>query len=89
MAEQNLAVRSAMLLHKTRLDLDLLLGTLPDLARLVLGLLSHDTTAPVAARLVRLGHVALLDGGHELRQLGLVLAADLGQGERGGGLRIC
>merc|ERR1711975_189935 len=62
------AVQQMML----RLDLDLLLRTLPLLAGLGLGLL----------------HVALLDGLDELAELGLVLAADLSDGEGSGGLLV-
>ena len=68
------------------LDLD---GTLKSLALLVLagvGLGTHDTTSPVALRLLDIGHVTLLDGGDELGVLGLVFGADLGESEDCSGL---
>lgn len=70
-----------------RLDLDLLLRTLLLLAGLGLGLGTHDATTPVPLGLLSLVHVALLDGLDELAELGLVLAADLSDGESGGGLK--
>ena len=69
-----------------RLDLNLLVRPLLLLPLVVLGLLAHDTTTPVAPVLLVLVHVALLDGGDDLGELVLVLAANLGDGERGGGL---
>ena len=70
-----------------RLDLDLLLRTLFLLAGLGLGLGTHDATTPVPLGLLGLLHVALLDGLDELAELGLVLAADLSDGEGSGGLK--
>ena len=64
-------------------------GGLSDLALLLLtgdGLGAHDTTTPVAAGLLVLVGVALLDGGEELGELGLVLRADLSESEDSGGL---
>merc|ERR1712115_186949 len=78
------AVQQMML----RLDLDLLLRTLPLLAGLGLGLGTHDATTPVPLGLLGLLHVALLDGLDELAELGLVLAADLSDGEGSGGLLV-
>lgn len=69
-----------------RLDLNLLVRTLLLLPLVRLGLGTHDTTAPVAPVLLVLVEVALLDGGDDLVELVLVLATDLGDGERGGGL---
>lgn len=68
------------------LDLD---GGLVDLALLLLAVNSlgaHDTTTPVAAGLLVLVSVALLDGAEELGELGLVLGADLGDSENSRGL---
>lgn len=73
-------------IQATSLDLD---GVLESLALLLLasdGLGTHDTTTPVAAAVLVLVGVALLDSREELSQLGLVLLADLGQGEDGRGL---
>lgn len=50
------------------------------------GLGTHDTTTPVAAGVLVLVGVALLDGGEELGELSLVLGAGLSESENGGGL---
>ena len=50
------------------------------------GLDAQQTTTPPLARILVLLKVSLLDGGHKLGELGLVLGADLGQGENGSGL---
>ena len=71
--------------HK-RLDLDFALGTILLLLLACLSLGAHDPTAPVATALLVLVGVALLDGRDDLGQLGLVFAADFGDGESGGGL---
>lgn len=68
------------------LDLDFTIRALLRLPVASLRLRTHDATAPVTPRLLALVHEALLDGGHELRELRLVLGADFGDGERGGGL---
>ena len=68
------------------LDLD---GGLDGLALLLLlgdGLGAHDTTTPVAAGLLELVTVALLDSGEELGELSLVFLTDLSEGEDSGGL---
>lgn len=68
------------------LDLD---GVLNRLALLLLtgnGLGTHDTTTPLTTLLLVLVAVTLLDGRHELGELGLVLIADLGNGQHGGSL---
>lgn len=52
------------------------------------GLVTHDTTTPSLAGILVLLHVSLLDGGDELGELGLVLGADLGEGENGSGLVV-
>ena len=52
----------------------------------LLGLEAHDATTPLLAGILVLLDVALLDGRDELGQLVLVLGADLGEGEDGGGL---
>ena len=68
------------------LDLD---GALDGLALLVHAgdcLRTHDTTTPVAARVLVLVGVALLDGREELGELGLVLLADVGDREDSRGL---
>ena len=70
------------------LDLDGVLDSLALLLGTVIGLLAHDTTTPVAARVLSLVSVALLDGRQELGELGLVLGADLGEGQDGGGLLV-
>lgn len=72
-----------------RLDLDSALDSLPALLHAGVGLGSHDTTAPVARGIlvVRL-EVTVVDGGDELGELGLVLSANLSEGENGGGLLV-
>lgn len=70
----------------TNLDLDRVLDRLALLLLARIGLGAHDATAPVAALLLSLLEVALLDGGDELGELALVLSADLSQGQNGGGL---
>jgi len=70
------------------LDLD---GRLKSLALLLLpsvGLGTHDTTTPVATILLVLVSVALLDGLDELRELVLILRANLGQGKDSGSLLV-
>lgn len=47
---------------------------------------AHNTTTPLLARVVVAGHVAILDRGHELGELGLVLGSHLGDSENGSGL---
>lgn len=62
---------------------------LSDLALLLLAVDSlgaHDTTTPVAAGLLVLVGVALLDGAEELGELRLVLRADLSDSENSRGL---
>ena len=54
----------------------------------VVGLGTHDSTSPVAARVLVLVVVGLLGGGDELGKLSLVLGADLGDGEDSGGLLV-
>ena len=68
------------------LDLDGVLDGLLALLDTVVGLGTHDATAPLLAGILVLLKVSLLDGGDELGELGLVLSADLGDGENGGGL---
>lgn len=70
----------------THLDLDLTLDALTLLALVGLGLGTHDSTSPVALGLLVLLEVSLLDGLDELGKLGLVLGADLGDGESSGSL---
>jgi hypothetical protein len=70
------------------LNLDGLLDGLLALLDAVLGLGAHDATAPLLAGILVLLDVALLDGRDELGQLGLVLGADLGDGEDSGGLEV-
>ena len=72
---------------RSNLDLDGVLESLLALGNLHLGLDAHDTTTPLAASLLVLLEVALLDGGDELGELVLVLSADLSEGEDGSGLR--
>lgn len=74
------------MLSHNRLDLDFPLRTLLLLPLPRICLRTHDATAPVAAVLLVLVDVALLDGGHDLGELGLVFAADFGDGESGGSL---
>lgn len=69
-----------------RLDLDSALKSLALLLLLGVGLEAHDTTAPVTAALLVLVGVTLLNGRDELGELGLVLRADLSEGEDGSGL---
>jgi hypothetical protein len=71
----------------TNLDLDGVLNSLALLLLAGVGLGTHDTTTPVAAGLIVLVGVALLDGGEELGELSLVLSADLSQSQNGGGLK--
>jgi len=54
----------------------------------VLSLLAHDTTSPLATDGLVLVHEATLDGLDELGELGLVLRADLSEGEDGSGLLV-
>lgn len=70
------------------LDLDGSLSSLDLLELLGVGLGAHDTTTPVAAGLLVLVGVALLDGREELGELGLVLSAGLGESENSGGLLV-
>ena len=70
------------------LDTDSALSGLALLLLLGDGLGAHDTTTPVAAGLLVLVGVALLDGGEELGELGLVFLADLSDSEDGGGLNL-
>jgi hypothetical protein len=70
------------------LDLDGALEGLGLLCGLGVGLSAHDATTPVTLGLLVLLHVALLDGLDELGKLRLVLGADLGDGDNGGGLKI-
>jgi hypothetical protein len=70
----------------SHLDLDSGFGSLALLLLASNGLGAHDTTTPVAAVLLVLVRVALLDGSDELGELGLVLGADFGESEDGGGL---
>lgn len=53
-----------------------------------LGLGTHDATTPLAAGVLVVLHEAILDGGDELGELALVLGADLGEGQNGGGLLV-
>lgn len=69
------------------LDLDGVLNSLALLLLAGVGLGTHDTTTPVAAGLIVLVGVALLDGGEELGELSLVLSTDLSQSQNGGGLK--
>jgi hypothetical protein len=72
----------------TNLNLD---GGLKSLASLLLasiGLGAHDATTPLSLGLLVLLGVTLLDGLDELGELRLVLRADLGDGEDGGGLLV-
>lgn len=73
--------------ERINLDLDGVLNSLALLLLAGVGLGAHDTTTPVAAGLVVLVGVALLDGGQELGELSLVLSADLSQSQNGGGLK--
>lgn len=72
----------------TSLNLDGGIESLTLLLDAGVGLGAHDTTTPVAAGVLVLVGVTLLDGGEELGELGLVLSAGLGQGENGGGLLV-
>lgn len=71
---------------RSNLDLDGVLESLLALGNLHLGLDAHDATTPLAASLLVLLDVALLDGRDELGELVLVLSADLGESEDGSGL---
>lgn len=68
------------------LDLERSLASLPLLLLGGNGLLAHDATTPLAAGLLVLVEVAVLDGGNELGKLVLVLGADLGESEDSSGL---
>jgi len=70
------------------LDLDSGLHGLLALLNALLGLVSHDTATPLLAGVLVLLKVSILDGGHELGELVLVLGADLGEGEDGSGLDV-
>lgn len=65
------------------LDLDSLFHGFPLLLRPRDRLGAHDASAPVPFRFLVLLRVAFLDGGDELRELGLVFGADLGECENG------
>jgi hypothetical protein len=69
------------------LDLDGVLNSLALLLLAGVGLGTHDTTTPVAAGLIVLVGVALLDGGEELGELSLVLSTGLGESQDSGGLK--
>jgi hypothetical protein len=71
---------------KDRLDLDGGLNGLALLLLAVVGLGAHYTTTPVTAVLLVLVGVSLLDGGDELGELGVVLRADLGEGNNSSSL---
>ena len=68
------------------LDLDGAVQSLALLLRPGDGLLAHDASAPVTFGFLVLLRVAFLDGRDELGEFGLVLRADFGEGEDGGGL---
>jgi hypothetical protein len=68
------------------LNLDGLLKGLLALLNAGLGLVAHDTATPALAGILVLLKVTLLDGRDELGELGLVLRADLGDGEDSSGL---
>ena len=70
------------------LDLDGALEGLGLLCGLGVGLSAHDATTPVTLGLLVLLGVTLLDGLDELGKLRLVLGANLGDGDDGGGLRL-
>lgn len=70
------------------LDLDSGLKRLPLLLGALLCLGTHDTTTPLLSRLLGLLDVAILDGRDELRQLVLVLRANLGESEDSSGLPL-
>ena len=76
-------------LLRTHLDLDGVLKSLPLLLSPGLGLGPHDTTTPVSGSVLVLLEVTVLDGGAELGELALVLGANLGECDNGGGLRSC
>lgn len=79
----NLANRS------DHLDLDGAVEGLPALGHASVGLSTHDTTTPVTGSLLMMGlEVAVVDSGDELGELGLVLGADLGEGEDSSGLLV-
>ena len=68
------------------LDLDGRLQSLLLLLDARVGLGTHDTATPLPPGVLAVGQVAGLDGADELRQLVLVLGADLGNGEDSSGL---
>jgi hypothetical protein len=70
------------------LDLGSSLKSLLLLDDLHLSLGTHDTTTPLSAGLLVLLKVTVLDSGDELGELGLVLGADLGDGEDSSGLLV-
>lgn len=76
-------------LNNSCLDLDGSVKSLLLLGNEGVGLVAHDSTSPVAAGLLVLVGVSLLDGGDELGELGLVLGADLSKSEDGSGLGYC
>lgn len=69
------------------LNLDGGLDSLALLLHAGVGLGAHDTTTPVAAGLLGLLSVALLDGRQQLGELRLVLVADVGNSENSSGLQ--
>jgi hypothetical protein len=75
-------------INKLDLDLGSSLESLLLLDDLHLSLGTHDTTTPLSAGLLVLLKVTVLDSGDELGELGLVLGADLGDGEDSSGLGL-
>jgi hypothetical protein len=74
--------------NSAHLDLDGALDGLSLLLLARLGLDTHDTTTPVAAVLLVLAGVAVVDGRDKLAQLGFVFTLDFGDGQDGGGLLV-
>lgn len=71
---------------KQKLDLDGGLKCLPLLLHGGVSLGTHNATTPLAASILGVGQVAVLDSGDELGQLTLVLGADLSESEDSGSL---
>jgi hypothetical protein len=72
--------------QRNALDLDGRLESLLLLGDAHVGLGTHDTTAPLSAGILGVGHVSILDGANKLRELILVLRANLGDSKNSGSL---
>lgn len=75
------------LVPRLLLNLDGRLDSLALLLGALVRLVTHDATTPGAACSLGVDHVSILDGGHQLGQLRLVLGADFSDGQDSSGLK--